>query len=193
MSVLQEFAKTFSDFSGLTVLQEFAEGPFRRFGALQEFADSPFKGFSVLQEFTKSPFRSFRVLQEFAKMVHKVEVEGFDAFVEQVEKFKSSGKDIFVLFSGSKDPNSGKSWCSDCVVAEPVVKGALDKAPEDAVFIYVSVGGRDFWRDRNNVFRADFRTKLKSVPTLMKFGGPQRLEEEQCTKADMVEMLFEDA
>ena len=125
-------------------------------------------------------------------MVQKVEVEGFDAFVEQVEKHKASGKPIFVLFSGSKDAN-GKSWCPDCVVAEPVVKAALEKAPEDAAFIYVGVGGRDFWKDRSNVFRTDARTKLNSVPTLMKFGGPQRLEEEQCAKADMVEMLFEEA
>ncbi|KAK7070649.1 hypothetical protein SK128_022704 [Halocaridina rubra] len=125
-------------------------------------------------------------------MVQKVEIEGFDAFIEQVDKFKPSGKPIFVLFSGSKDAN-GKSWCPDCVVAEPVVKGALDKAPDDAIFLYVGVGPRDFWKDRNNVFRTDARTKLKSVPTLMLFGGPQRLEEEQCAKADMVEMLFEDA
>ncbi|ROT84198.1 hypothetical protein C7M84_022620 [Penaeus vannamei] len=59
----------------------------------------------------------------------------------------------------------------DCVTAEPVVKGAVDKAaPEDAVFIYVGVGGRDFWKDPNCVFRTDARTKLKSVPTLMKYG-----------------------
>ncbi|KAK4315762.1 hypothetical protein Pmani_013025 [Petrolisthes manimaculis] len=125
-------------------------------------------------------------------MVDTVTVEGFEAFVEKLESYNSSGKPIFVLFSGSKDAN-GKSWCPDCVVAEPVVKGALTKAPQDAVFLYVGVGGRDFWKDPKCVFRTDPRTKLKSVPTLMKVGGPQRLEEEKCAKADMVEMLFEDA
>lgn len=125
-------------------------------------------------------------------MVETVTVEGFDAFAEKLESYKSSGRPIFVLFSGSKDA-SGKSWCPDCVVAEPVVKGALTKAPEDAVFLYVGVGGRDFWKDPMCIFRTDPRTKLKSVPTLMKVGGPQRLQEEQCAKADMVEMLFEDA
>ncbi|XP_047482430.1 thioredoxin domain-containing protein 17-like [Penaeus chinensis] len=126
-------------------------------------------------------------------MVQKIEVEGFDAFVEAVESSKASGKPVFVLFSGSKTAG-GVSWCPDCVTAEPVVKGAVDKAaPEDSVFIYVGVGGRDFWKDPNCVFRTDARTKLKSVPTLMKYGTPQRLEEEQCAKVDMVEMLFEDA
>lgn len=125
-------------------------------------------------------------------MVETIAVEGFDAFAEKLETYKASGKPIFVLFSGSKDAN-GKSWCPDCVVAEPVVKKSLTKATEDAVFLYVGVGGRDFWKDPKCIFRTDPRTKLKSVPTLMKVGGPQRLEEEQCAKADMVEMLFEDA
>lgn len=125
-------------------------------------------------------------------MVQKFEVEGFDAFVEKVDSLKSSGKPIFVLFSGSKDAN-GKSWCPDCVVAEPAIKAALDKAPEDAAFIYVGVGSRDFWKDKKCVFRTDARTKLKCVPTLIKYGGPQRLEEEQCAQADLLEMLFEDA
>ncbi|XP_063871675.1 thioredoxin domain-containing protein 17-like [Scylla paramamosain] len=125
-------------------------------------------------------------------MVQTIEVQGFDAFVEAMEAQKAAGKTIFALFSGSKDAN-GKSWCPDCVVAEPVVKGALGKAPEDAVFLYVGVGGRDFWKDPQCIFRTDSRTRLRSVPTLMKIGGPQRLEEEQCAKTDMVEMLFEDA
>ncbi|KAK8727389.1 hypothetical protein OTU49_017479 [Cherax quadricarinatus] len=125
-------------------------------------------------------------------MIQKFEVEGFDAFVEKVDSFKDSDNPIYVLFSGSKD-SRGKSWCPDCVVAEPVVKGALEKAPEDAVFVYVGVGSRDFWKDKNCVFRTDARTKLKCVPTLMKYGGPQRLEEEQCANVDLVHMLFEDA
>ena len=124
-------------------------------------------------------------------MVQKFEVEGFDAFVEKIESIKSLGKDIFVLFSGSKTP-SGESWCPDCVVAQPVVDSALSKAPEDSFYVYVGVGGRNFWKDPNCIFRTDSRTKLKSVPTLLKYGTPQRLEEGQCAKPDMVQMLFED-
>ncbi|CAL4253032.1 unnamed protein product [Meganyctiphanes norvegica] len=125
-------------------------------------------------------------------MVQKIKVEGFDAFIAEVDKVKGSGAPIFVLLSGSKDA-SGKSWCPDCVVAEPVVEAGLSKAPEDTVFIYVGVGGRDFWKDSKCVFRTDSRTRLKSVPTLMRWEGPERLEESQCAKQDMVNMLFEDA
>ena len=60
-------------------------------------------------------------------MVIKLQVEGFDAFVESIEANK--GKDVFCYFSGSKD-SSGKSWCPDCVTAEPVVKAAMEKVSD---------------------------------------------------------------
>lgn len=127
-------------------------------------------------------------------MVNKFEVEGFEAFVSKVEALKSTGNSTFVLFSGSVDPSTGKSWCPDCVVAYPVIQAALEKtAPANANFLYVSVGPRDFWKDKNNVFRQDPRTKLRSVPTLIKYGSAQRLEEGNCARAAMVEMLFEDS
>nr|AMK05619.1 thioredoxin 3 [Euphausia superba] len=125
-------------------------------------------------------------------MVQKIKVEGFEACIAEVDKVKGSGAPIFVLFSGSKDA-SGVSWCSDCVTAEPVLESGLTKAPEDAIFIYVGVGPRDFWKDQKCVFRTDRRTRLKTVPTLIKWGGPERLEESQCANQDMVDMIFEDA
>ena len=45
-------------------------------------------------------------------MVITKNVEGFDAFIQEVEANK--GKEIFALFSGSVGED-GKSWCSDCV------------------------------------------------------------------------------
>jgi hypothetical protein len=48
------------------------------------------------------------------KMSHVTGYAAFNAFVAE-----NTGKDIFALFCGGKD-ESGNSWCSDCVVAEPV-------------------------------------------------------------------------
>ena len=48
-------------------------------------------------------------------MIAQVKVEGYDAFLAEVEKHKP--KTIYALFSGSKDAN-GKSWCPDCVTGE---------------------------------------------------------------------------
>ncbi|CAG5089669.1 Oidioi.mRNA.OKI2018_I69.PAR.g12298.t1.cds [Oikopleura dioica] len=44
-------------------------------------------------------------------------VTGYAEWQEFVKS--NSGKDIFALFCGGKDEN-GKSWCPDCVTAEPV-------------------------------------------------------------------------
>ncbi|XP_041377040.1 thioredoxin domain-containing protein 17-like [Gigantopelta aegis] len=123
-------------------------------------------------------------------MVQKINIEGHDAYCKALEEHK--GKTLFALFCGNEDPATGKSWCPDCVVAEPVVERNLKHVPDDAVLIHCSVGDRPYWKDQNNAFRTDPKLKLKSVPTLMKVGTPQRLEEEQCTKDDLIQMLFED-
>ncbi|XP_072210028.1 thioredoxin domain-containing protein 17 isoform X1 [Excalfactoria chinensis] len=49
-------------------------------------------------------------------------------------------------------------------------------------------GLRDGWKDPNNEFRKNL--KLTGVPTLLKYGTPQKLVEEECFKADLVRMLF---
>uniref|UniRef100_A0A2P2I025 Thioredoxin domain-containing protein 17 n=2 Tax=Hirondellea gigas TaxID=1518452 RepID=A0A2P2I025_9CRUS len=124
-------------------------------------------------------------------MVQKHEVSGFEDFISKWESVKATKKTIVAMFSGGKD-SSGKSWCPDCVVAQPVVDAAVDKASDDFIYIYCSVGGRDFWKNRNCIFRTDPRLRLKSVPTLLKLGSSERLEESQCADASLVRMLFED-
>uniref|UniRef100_A0A8B9NQ94 Thioredoxin domain-containing protein n=1 Tax=Accipiter nisus TaxID=211598 RepID=A0A8B9NQ94_9AVES len=49
-------------------------------------------------------------------------------------------------------------------------------------------GLRDGWKDPNNEFRKNL--KLTGVPTLLKYGTPQKLVEEECFKAELVRMLF---
>ncbi|ESO97430.1 hypothetical protein LOTGIDRAFT_214285 [Lottia gigantea] len=122
-------------------------------------------------------------------MVAEVSVEGYEAYKKAAEENKS--KLVFALFCGSVNAN-GESWCPDCVTAAPVIADNLKHAPKDSVFIHCGVGGRDFWKDQNNVFRKDPVLKLKSVPTLLKIGHPQRLEEAQCAKPEMVKMLLEE-
>ena len=58
-------------------------------------------------------------------MVVKHKVEGFEAFVAKAEELSADkSKTLIIMFSGTKDEN-GKSWCPDCVVAEPVVDECL--------------------------------------------------------------------
>ncbi|KAM4843724.1 thioredoxin domain-containing protein 17 [Thomomys bottae] len=115
----------------------------------------------------------------------EVSVTGFEAFNRAVEQYQD--KTIFAYFSGSKDAE-GKSWCPDCVQAEPVVREGLKHVTEACVFIYCQVGERTYWKDPNNDFRQ--KLKLTAVPTLLKYGTPQKLVESECLQATLVEMLF---
>ncbi len=115
----------------------------------------------------------------------EVRVSGFGDFSRAVEEH--GGKTIFAYFTGSKDAD-GRSWCPDCVEAEPVVLEALKHIGEDAVFIYCQVGERPYWKDPNNEFKQ--KLNLTAVPTLLKYGTPQKLVEGECLKASLVEMLF---
>eukprot|EP00092_Neocalanus_flemingeri_P015670 GFUD01016962.1.p1 GENE.GFUD01016962.1~~GFUD01016962.1.p1 ORF type:complete len:125 (-),score=30.80 GFUD01016962.1:63-437(-) len=124
-------------------------------------------------------------------MANVVKVEGFEAFQSRVAELTKTGGDVFVMFSGSKDSN-GVSWCPDCVDAEPVVNGCLSTLASDTHYLYVGVGGRDFWKDQNCVFRTAKETQLKTVPTLIKWGTKQRLEEGQCADKNLVSMMFEE-
>ncbi|KAG8001923.1 thioredoxin domain-containing protein 17 [Larimichthys crocea] len=115
----------------------------------------------------------------------EVKVRGYDEFCQAVSERK--GKDIFAYFSGDKDAQ-GKSWCPDCVKAEPVVRGELSHLPEGSVFIYCQVGERAYWKDASNDFKKTL--KLSGVPTLLRYGTPQKLVEEECFKAELVKMMF---
>ncbi|XP_065080871.1 thioredoxin domain-containing protein 17-like [Ochlerotatus camptorhynchus] len=124
-------------------------------------------------------------------MVHKHHVAGYDNFVSFMKDLKSNGQVMNVLFTGAK-LETGISWCGDCVEAAPFIEAALEKAPAESHFIYVDVGDRPSWKDMNNPFRKDTNTHLSVIPTLVRWKNPQRLEGEQCCKADLLEMFFSD-
>ncbi|CAG08948.1 unnamed protein product [Tetraodon nigroviridis] len=113
----------------------------------------------------------------------EVNVRGYEEFEKAVSE--RQGKTIFAYFSGDKD-DEGKSWCPDCVKAEPVVKGELTHLPEGSVFIYCQVGERAYWKDPNNDFK---KTLLYYFCHFILF-QPQKLVEEKCFKAELVRMMF---
>ena len=125
-------------------------------------------------------------------MVKEINVRGFQQLIETVESEDLKGKSIFCLFCGDKDAE-GKSWCPDCVVAEPVVRRCLKQLDDSCAFVYCTVGGRDYWNDKNNEFRIHSSLKLTGVPTLLKWGFPnQKLVENQLFKEDLIMMMLDD-
>ncbi|KAK9889784.1 hypothetical protein WA026_007161 [Henosepilachna vigintioctopunctata] len=123
-------------------------------------------------------------------MVIEHKLKGYNNFVDFMNTVDSKGKPIYIYFTGDKV--DGKSWCPDCIRAEPIVRQQLHHADAEALFIYVEVGDRKTWKDPQCSFRKDTRTQLLQVPTLMRWGGPQKLAAEQCEKPELVEMLFTD-
>ena len=51
-------------------------------------------------------------------MVRLIKVEGYEAFKKAIADLESDQKPLFILFSGSKDPATGESWCPDCVAGK---------------------------------------------------------------------------
>jgi len=127
-------------------------------------------------------------------MVKKICAEGFDSLMETVKQFDGTSKKVFILFCGSKDEATGKSWCPDCVTYEPNVTKAMEECKdEEVVYIYCVVGGRDYWKNQTNEFRTDKRLKLTGVPTLMQWGNSAiKLVEDQLTE-ELVKEMIEDA
>ncbi|XP_067624941.1 thioredoxin domain-containing protein 17 isoform X1 [Eurosta solidaginis] len=132
-------------------------------------------------------------IQNNKAMVIQHDVKGYDEFTKLVEKLETSadGQPIHVLFSGGKD-ESGQSWCPYCVKAEPVVHEALPKAPEKSHFIHVDVGERSYWKGPNCPLRTDARLKLVWVPTLMRWKTPIRIDSENVTKKELVDIIFDE-
>jgi hypothetical protein len=94
-----------------------------------------------------------------------VRVEGYESFKSFVDEWNKEKKgELFVYFSGSKDPETGlllvpvlfntkmipialitgKSWCPDCVVAQPIVEKSFNESqvPDNSTLLYVGVGPR---------------------------------------------------
>ena len=73
-----------------------------------------------------------------------------------------------------------------------MIEKCFKETPDDVILLYVGVGQRDFWKKQDNPFRTHDKLKLKGVPTLMKWGGPEKLMEGECANEDLVSMLFEE-
>jgi len=112
--------------------------------------------------------------------------------VTSLAEVKSAKPDL-VLFTGAKNPETGVSWCPDCVTADPVIEKFIqDKKYKDFTLVKCHIG-RPEWKSAENIFKNDKTLKLTSVPTLLIWeDNKKRLIEGQLLKKDMIEMLLED-
>lgn len=72
----------------------------------------------------------------------EIHIHGYEEFSDHMKNLTRDPEEpVFIYFTGSKVEN-GTSWCPDCNVAEPILREAILKCPDNAHFIYVDVGDR---------------------------------------------------
>eukprot|EP01120_Amphizonella_sp_Union-15-10_P010877 TRINITY_DN4510_c0_g1_i1.p1 TRINITY_DN4510_c0_g1~~TRINITY_DN4510_c0_g1_i1.p1 ORF type:complete len:326 (+),score=63.15 TRINITY_DN4510_c0_g1_i1:78-1055(+) len=129
---------------------------------------------------------------ETLRTIKKVLVESPDDFDNKLEIFKGKSERLFLWFTGTPD-SDGKSWCPDCVAAEPCVFSRLDKL-ESGILLECRVDRDKYKGNPDFAYRTDPRIKLAAIPTLIEWGkkGPiKTLVEGQCADEDLVAEFFE--
>eukprot|EP00695_Tsukubamonas_globosa_P002478 TRINITY_DN3620_c0_g1_i1.p1 TRINITY_DN3620_c0_g1~~TRINITY_DN3620_c0_g1_i1.p1 ORF type:complete len:130 (-),score=23.08 TRINITY_DN3620_c0_g1_i1:56-445(-) len=125
-----------------------------------------------------------------------VDVHSHEDFWKQVKDSCAAGKVVFGLCTGSIVPETGKSWCGDCNVFDPILENVLHEREEDdyiVIRIYLDMFEEDAL---SNSFREDPKLRLKGVPSfyLMSQSGVMgKLQEATSEKAvrDFVEAAFD--
>lgn len=97
-------------------------------------------------------------------------------------------KPLFLLFTGSKNVQTGRSWCPDCVAADPIIIETLEKIDGGCVLLVCSVD-RESYRTADYIYRTDPRIKLTCVPTLIKWSGGKVLARLNDSQSQMVEFV----
>jgi thiol-disulfide isomerase/thioredoxin len=120
------------------------------------------------------------------------EVENYDSsLLQAIHLSSSASKPLFVLFTGSKNTN-GRSWCPDCVTAEPIIMSELLKITQGCILLECMVD-REEYRAPGYLYKTN-SAKLKCVPTLHKFGPEGKsiasLNDCQSQNADLVHELI---
>ncbi|KAI8053507.1 hypothetical protein BDF22DRAFT_685051, partial [Syncephalis plumigaleata] len=93
-------------------------------------------------------------------------------------------RNTFIYFYGSINPDTGLSWCPDCVDVEDKINTTVVALP-DSLLIRCPVGDRSEWKNNpNHLYRRDPRLHLTAIPTLIRWQRDgdfeNRLVEDEC-------------
>lgn len=103
------------------------------------------------------------------------------------------GERLF-LFFGSEDPETGQSWCPDCVTADPVLRAAIHRRLAGVTCHECPVGPRSAWKQApQHPYRIHPRLRVARIPTLVRFrDGCEvgRLVEADCADPAVVEAFL---
>eukprot|EP00461_Guttulinopsis_vulgaris_P002934 UN02935 len=124
----------------------------------------------------------------------------FDATLAQAQvDAKANNQQLYVYITGAVVPETGKSWCPDCVAAVPFLE-TVKKQPGNYVIecpvertkykgIPVDCSGEEGCKIQKHPYKTHEKFKVTSIPTLYKFDmanideKPARLVEADCYNA----------
>jgi thiol-disulfide isomerase/thioredoxin len=122
-------------------------------------------------------------------MVHRIVSKSLTEFYKTMEQESVKSARLLVLFTGSKSASTGKSWCPDCVRAEPLIDEIIENTTDDTTLVTVYVD-REPYRQPNYQLRTDPAVTLRCVPTLLNWKSKDRLNDSQCqNKSALLEFL----
>jgi thiol-disulfide isomerase/thioredoxin len=105
----------------------------------------------------------------------------------------SQGSALFVFF-GAEDPQTGESWCPDCVTADPVLRRTIAATRKDLVLYECPVGQRADWKNQpTHPYRLHPLLRIARIPTLVFFENGMergRLVEADCAQVATVEAFL---
>ena len=104
-----------------------------------------------------------------------------------------AGSALF-LFFGAEDPQTGESWCPDCVTADPVLRRSITRLRPDLVLYESPVGARSEWKNRpEHPYRLHPVFRVARIPTLLFISAGSergRLVEADCALPAVVEAFL---
>jgi hypothetical protein len=112
------------------------------------------------------------------------------ALTARLAEVKRAQGEALLLFFGSEDPQTGESWCPDCVTADPVLRAAIAAGRPDLTLFESPVGLRSAWKNvPDHPYRLHPDLRVARIPTLIRFErGCEvgRLVEADCARPEAV-------
>jgi len=111
--------------------------------------------------------------------------------MKDVSEKQTDAQDVYVLFTGAENEETGESWCPDCVTADPVLEKAVNEFQEREILVVKCPVIRSEYKNNSAyAYRRHKGIRLRCVPTFGRWVNHRlelKLEEAQCQDANVVQ------
>ena len=123
-------------------------------------------------------------------MAEIIEVHDTNEFIPTLEALSKEQETVIAILTGATDPDTGKSWCPDCVRAKPNLEQHVI-GPSAGKKIILAIVKRSEWSGRaDHPYKQSALLKAKGVPTVLLFSnGEVVMRAEKDEDFENVELL----